>query len=1057
MKKQVLLWGVLLCLNLTVIYSQEAVSYELPKIIPPAPDVQQLEKYGNIPIGHYTGTANINIPLYQIQTRSGLTVPISLSYHPSGIKVDEKASRVGLGWTLNAESMISRSVAGIKDFAGTGIDRPVVDGSFDPNGPFNTNFSDYQYARDAVAGNVDPEPDIFQYSILGRSGKFIFDQDKNIHLIPKEAIKITSDPLISTFDIVDEMGNRFTFQGMGQSIVSSSCPSGGVSNFLDNNVATSWKLTKITTYTGEEITFTYRTFIYQYTLSLDATDYHRVVLQSGCPNKPADGCVKTISHTERVLDRIDFTNGSVQFTYSDDPSYPINGSNIRQDFSGNHALRKVSISNDNTVIKSFEMIYDYFGPSGTSTEDDNRLKLTELIEVNSSKKHTFQYNEAVNLPPRFSFAQDLWGYYNGKDNNTTILPQIYVAGQLIPGADRRVSATHSKANILTKITYPTKGISEFFYEPNDYYEDQTTTEYTIDGFTQYADFENIHQNQYSFTVQNSYQNLQIEINNQCGNSPNQIFLENGAIAKILDSNQQEVGRFVATGGDGLNLTAGSYTLVFEVDGAECLFTARIKWHTEQSIGPHNKLTGGVRVQKIRDFDGVNYLERLFEYTQENSTQSSGILQGVPKFYYSITEPSTSNPAGSTCSYIARGYSSIYPLSTASGNSVGYSRVAEINKSEAENGKNVYTFTNYNDSYPGSSLGFPNLPPISYSWKRGLLLNMTSYNATGDKVQEEINTYDFDTSFVSESSESSGGDRLATGLVFRKVTIADPGIANDRDTFIWDTYHITSSWVKPVSKQTIHYLPTQVSQTQNYFYENLAHLQRTKTETVGSNNKVQIGKWYYPDDVDNLPGENLSATELAAINRLKYDMTEHRIGVPIQTHNISDGEEMISRTIFKTDGNGLTLPGIIKSKKGNDAMDNRIVYHKYDSFGNVLKVSQQDGPFISYIWGYNNTYPIAKLENLDYDAIPSGTITNLQYLSENDTEAALKTALDNLRGQFPNALISTYTYKPLVGVLSMTDPSGYTMTYEYDAFNRLERVRDGDGHILSENTYHYKNQ
>jgi YD repeat-containing protein len=46
---------------------------------------------------------------------------------------------------------------------------------------------------------------------------------------------------------------------------------------------------------------------------------------------------------------------------------------------------------------------------------------------------------------------------------------------------------------------------------------------------------------------------------------------------------------------------------------------------------------------------------------------------------------------------------------------------------------------------------------------------------------------------------------------------------------------------------------------------------------------------------------------------------------------------------------------------------------------------------------------------------------------------------------------------LIGVTSSTDPRGQTVYYEYDAFNRLEKVKDQDGRILTKNEYHYKNQ
>ena len=80
-------------------------------IIPPAPTSASLGKYGDIPVGFHTGTPNISIPLYQLQGRA-LSVPISLSYHAGGMKVEEVASWVGSGWSLNAGGVITRTTHG---------------------------------------------------------------------------------------------------------------------------------------------------------------------------------------------------------------------------------------------------------------------------------------------------------------------------------------------------------------------------------------------------------------------------------------------------------------------------------------------------------------------------------------------------------------------------------------------------------------------------------------------------------------------------------------------------------------------------------------------------------------------------------------------------------------------------------------------------------------------------------------------------------------------------------------------------------------------------------
>jgi YD repeat-containing protein len=54
-----------------------------------------------------------------------------------------------------------------------------------------------------------------------------------------------------------------------------------------------------------------------------------------------------------------------------------------------------------------------------------------------------------------------------------------------------------------------------------------------------------------------------------------------------------------------------------------------------------------------------------------------------------------------------------------------------------------------------------------------------------------------------------------------------------------------------------------------------------------------------------------------------------------------------------------------------------------------------------------------------------------------------------------AMITTYTYIPLVGVSTITDPKGDTQTFTYDSFGRLQNVKDKNGNILSENEYHYR--
>ena len=93
------------CLCCLITSAQLQKDIQTPKIVPPSPDAAALGKYGEIPVDKSTGIPDISVPLYEIKTPR-FNLPISLSYHASGIKVDEISSWVGCGWVVNAGGVI---------------------------------------------------------------------------------------------------------------------------------------------------------------------------------------------------------------------------------------------------------------------------------------------------------------------------------------------------------------------------------------------------------------------------------------------------------------------------------------------------------------------------------------------------------------------------------------------------------------------------------------------------------------------------------------------------------------------------------------------------------------------------------------------------------------------------------------------------------------------------------------------------------------------------------------------------------------------------------------
>jgi len=208
----------LFCLVLVqVLLAQSAPTdfLSISNFTPPSPDAAALGRYGEVPVSYATGLPSISVPLYTIQSRK-LSLPISLSYHAGGIKVEDIASTAGLGWALNAGGCISRNIVGKADQVGMWFnpiygykDRAAMEGYY-PSGSGDTN---YYYLTHLANGNTDVQSDIYDINIPSFTGRFVYDiHTKQLRYTPVDKqLNISWNGTDTTYTIIDDDGLKYVF------------------------------------------------------------------------------------------------------------------------------------------------------------------------------------------------------------------------------------------------------------------------------------------------------------------------------------------------------------------------------------------------------------------------------------------------------------------------------------------------------------------------------------------------------------------------------------------------------------------------------------------------------------------------------------------------------------------------------------------------------------------------------------------------------------------------------------------------------------------------------
>lgn len=506
---------------LPIIFSYIIISAQLSEediysieVSPPSPTVAALDKYVSYPVGLFTGTPNVSLPLWHLQ-KGELSVPITLNYHASGIRISQTASWVGLGWSITTGGQIARQLRGYPDEGNNGFLSNLskldsIDVSADKFADPDTGNSMFSLMKQFAIGDLDSKADIFSYSLPMSGGKFFYGRDGELHMLEYKDFEV-KDSLISgalSFQMTGNDGNRYIFNTYEETYTRSD----------GNNVRqyeSAWLLDKMISYDGiDTIYFFYKDEQIQHDLS--GFQSANCLYKIDCPGPTCSECANEMGHPQNYITSCDLSQ--IEYAHQRTFSKKIksiragnnvllfNSSNSRSDlkaWAGTPALQldkflvlyvqnisevsesglesfidNLDISGNDPDVQVVRVVSFDFETitSGAGTDpEDKRLYLEgfhECGDVNcteETKDYAFSYINRAELPPRNSNNYDHWGYYNDANNPTDkLFPTLYIGfnSYHLEGANRWVNSDVADYGMLEEVTFPTGGKQKFTYESN---------------------------------------------------------------------------------------------------------------------------------------------------------------------------------------------------------------------------------------------------------------------------------------------------------------------------------------------------------------------------------------------------------------------------------------------------------------------------------------------------------------------------------------------------------------------------------------------------------------
>ncbi|MBE6284799.1 MAG: hypothetical protein E7098_10730 [Mediterranea massiliensis] len=1013
----------LLCLFMAL-FSLSAFADNAPiPVLPTSPQAESIKRYGELDFDYSIGTPNISIPLFDIDHR-GYKVPVKLQYIPSPLKPGYNYDVYGHGWNLSINSCISRRINYEPDETSNfALETDQFSNIYRTHG---SGMMNYNLAYDPFSVTL-PDGTAFDFYIVNRLGtvEYIVSNGRYVQIS-----HTTSNSQIASFTITDEQGIVYTFAGADASFQGM-----GATNSGYINTYVSWSLTNIKLpNSNENIRFVYdktlqshyATWVKEPTSSFKHINYVNTPDEYYAQDVAEYNCY---AYQMKLLTQISYGTTTVDFTYTKSDAITYN----------NH-ISTITLKDYGTVVRKFQFgITDQSFSYPNNANDILGFLYSVTAQGPDSSEEGMTYRCEYQAKNSFN-ATDHWGNLNYQpytsqvaffnffcdfdfENNIIYrhVPMTLLendSDELAPyqkirltsmNTDPRLPASPNTHGVIKRLIYPTGGYTEFVFENHRFY---THTDSNGDYIHDEANRRIIEGGGFRISEVRNYTSNGSLSDSQYfryGKSSGINSIDHsGAGEPVVDPN---VLTYLGFNEYRTNTSIRNMVLGLSPQGQQTSFTNPFD----------NFMLEGTEWGYECVFSAQNF-RRLLNGRQAVVYPEVTVYYGNPgnSYYY---QPQ--NTTGKAVYYydiddVLAQDTSFFEKPTYHGNVLSYRakkyRYANLIKKEEYRYKN-------------ESTGYWIAREEDYEW---------AYSANGVNDYIYNNSYFLD--FVSPTTSLGS---------FFSNHYTDVGKAYLKHKSVRDY----GSVIYSVLKREGYNYNTRNQVTEIY-------------KGPGIHNEYEVVRYTYPE----LSGDASSSS---------YKMAQQHIFTPIlnqhtQTNLLGDYTDMsgvkTDYAAFSVNSNTRYLPSKLyklDANSGTYLLDKEIV--SYASQCNPQEVIGSDGVRTIYLWSYNNRYLIAEIRNATLSQVTSAVSavfgTTISGLGNSSSPSASGLQALHANNNLSNALVTTYTHKPLVGVTSITDPSGRTTYYDYDGLGRLKEAYYYEGgtastankRVLEANEYHYVNQ